>query len=252
MMWCGVSVSTWFHETVRHTWRFDFDSSNSFSVVFVICSLKYVEQKRKCVSFVLFLCFFCFRASQPCSTLFRGLVLFCVFLFLFPFFSPGVVCFISQAIWLVSESNFAVVSPCAPLPPPPLLADVLTFTHFPKLTRCLHTPNKSILHLPHLEHQTEMRQLIAALKTCRLLLMFLDHYGSGRPKSDPRASVCVFVRCRQLVCVARAEQRWEQTVGGGFGLAAAPQVRTRALSPLVYLTQLCPLCSLFPLLCLIN
>lgn len=197
--------------------------------------------------------FFCYCASQPCSTLFWGLVLFCFFVSFFLSFFPGVVCFISQAIWLVSESNFAVVSPCAPPNPPPhpsLLADILTFTHFPKLTRCLHTPNKSILHLPHLEHQTEMRQLIAALKTCRLLLMFLVHCGSGRPNSDPPASACVC--CCLLVCVARAQRRWEQTVSGGFGLAAVPQVRIPALSPLVYLTQLCPFCSLFPLLCLIN
>lgn len=83
-MWCGVSVSTWFHETVRHTWRFDFDSSNSFSVVFVICSLKYVEQKRKCVSFVLFLCFF---AIVPASLAQHFSGALCCFVFLFLFFS---------------------------------------------------------------------------------------------------------------------------------------------------------------------
>lgn len=134
------------------------------------------------------MCLFCFVfvfhfcASLPCSTLFWGLVLLL-------FFFPGVVCFILQVIWLVSESNFAPVSPCAS--PPPLLTDILTFTHFPKLTRRLHTPNKSILHLPCLERHSEMRQLIAALKTCSLLLMFLVHKGSRRPDSDSPPPACV-------------------------------------------------------------
>lgn len=182
-MWCGAFASTWIHETVRHTWRFDFDSSNSCSV-FVMCSLKYVEQKEKCVCFVFA---FCFCASLPCSTLYWGLVLL-----LFLFFFPGVVCFISQVIWLVSESNFAPVSPCNP-PSPPAFTDILTFTHFPKLTRCLHTPNKSIFHSPCLERHSEMRQLIAALRTCRLLLMFLVLKCSRRPDMDSPPPVCVWL-----------------------------------------------------------
>lgn len=119
---------------------------------------------------------------------------FCCFvLFSFPylFIFPAVVCFISQAIWLVSESNFAPFSPphptaaAAPLRlsslPPSRRANILTFAHFPKLTRCLHTPNKSILHSLLLERQSEKLQLRAAQETCRLLLMFLVHYGSRSP-----------------------------------------------------------------------
>lgn len=177
-MWCRASASTWIHETVRHTWRFDFDSSNSFSV-FVICSLKYVEQKEKCVCFVLFL-FFAFVPACLARHFTEALCCCCFFFF---------VCFISQVIWLVSESNFAPVSPCTP----PLFTDILTFTHFPKLTRCLHTPNKSILHSSCLERHSEMWQLIAALKTCRLLLMFLVHKDSRRPDLDSPPPMCVLL-----------------------------------------------------------
>lgn len=128
---------------------------------------------------------------------------------------------------------------------PPLLTDILTFTHFPKLTRHLHTPNKSILRLAR---HGEMRQLIAALKTCRLLLMFLVHLGWRRADPESPTSVCV--------CVATCVCCWGLVeMGGvscGFRLAAAPRVRIRALSPLVYLTQLPALCSLSSLLCLTN
>lgn len=72
-MLCGASASTRIHEADRHTRRFGFDSSNSSSVVFVICSLKYVEQKERLRLFS----FFCLCASLPCSTLFRGHVLSC-------------------------------------------------------------------------------------------------------------------------------------------------------------------------------
>lgn len=106
-MWCGASASTRIHETVRHTWRFDFDSSNSFSVV--LSSAVWNMSSRKKSVFVLF-CFCFLLLCQP--ALLDTFLGPCVVL---GFFFPGVVCFISQAIWLVSESNFAPVSPCIPL-----------------------------------------------------------------------------------------------------------------------------------------
>lgn len=142
LMWCGASASTRIHETVRHTWRFDFYSSNSFSVV--LSSTVWNMSSWKKSMFVRFsFCsfFFSFGASLPCLSLFWVFVL--LLLPLLFFFFSGVVCFISQAIWLTSESNFVPVWPCnSPFP-----TDTLAFTHFPKLTHRLHTPNKSILHL---------------------------------------------------------------------------------------------------------
>lgn len=228
-MWCGASTSTWIHETVRHTWRFDFDSSNSVSVVFVIFCLKYVEQKKSLFG----LLFLPFRASKPCSTL-SCVVFFSLFFFFFP--SPGVVCFISRVIWLISESNFAPVLPCTT----PLLTDILTFTHFPNLTRCLHTPNKSILHFPHLEHQSEMLPLTAALQTRTVV---------PRPLGlkEARFFVCVRVCLLAPTCMCGMSAD-----DAGFRLAAASKVSIQALSPFVYLTRFCTLCSLFPPLCLIN
>lgn len=103
-------------------------------------------RKKKCVCFVLFL-FFCFPASVPCSTLFPGLVLLCFFicfyLFIFySFFFPGVVCFISHAIWLVSESNFVLVLPC--FPPTPLFTDRRTHIHIFPQTDTLPSHSKQI------------------------------------------------------------------------------------------------------------
>lgn len=40
---------------------------------------------------------------------------------------PRIVCFISQAIWLVSASNFAPVSPCTP--PPPSFSQTYSHSH---------------------------------------------------------------------------------------------------------------------------
>lgn len=96
-----------------------------------------------------FVCFFVFASVPACLACHFSGALCCCCCFVL-FFSSGVVCFISQAIWLVSEPNFAPVSPCIP-PHPPSQKDILTFTYFPKLTHRLHTPNKSILHLPQLE-----------------------------------------------------------------------------------------------------
>lgn len=120
-MWCGASVWTRIHKTVRHTWQFDFDCSNSFS-------LKYVAQKES-----VFVCFcFCFLLScqpawfhtfpQPCVV---------AVLFFFLLLLLGVVCFISQAIWLVSESNFSL--------PFHRASPTLTLTHFPQLTHTAFT-----------------------------------------------------------------------------------------------------------------
>lgn len=94
------------------------------------------------VSVSLFFLFFCIFAFVPACLAchFSGALCCC-------FFSSGVVCFISQAIWLVSEPNFPPVSPCMA----PSQKDILTFTYFPKRTHRLHTPNKSILRLPQLE-----------------------------------------------------------------------------------------------------
>lgn len=73
-MWCGASTSTWIHETVRHTWRFDFDSSNSVSVAFVIFCLKYVEQKESLFGLV-----FCLFVPANLAQHFSGAL--CCFLF---------------------------------------------------------------------------------------------------------------------------------------------------------------------------
>lgn len=143
-MWCVASASTRMHETDRHTRRFDFDSSNSSSVVFVICSLKYVEQKERVCLFSVF----CLCASLPCSTLFRGHVLSC-------FFSSYSLFHLASDL---ARFCFQFRSCFTVHPPPSFLADVLTFTHFPTLTLRLHTPNKSILHSPQLERHSEVRQ----------------------------------------------------------------------------------------------
>lgn len=110
-MWCGASSSTRIHETVRHTWQFDLDSSNSFSVV--LSSAVWNMSSRKKSVFVLFCCCFLLLCQPALLDTFLGP---CVVLF-FVFFCLGVVCFISQAIWLVSESNFAPVLPCPPPSP---------------------------------------------------------------------------------------------------------------------------------------
>lgn len=194
----------------------------TLSVLFCHLQSEICRAERK-VCLFCFVSVFCFCASLPCSTLFWGLVLSC---FLSFFFFPGVVCFISQAIWLVSESNFAPVSPCTPPPPS---------SH--RHTHILHT-------FPQTDtppsHSKQINSSLAALGTpqwntaahsspenYRLLLMFLVHYGSRRPDS-PSSCVCVYVWIE-----LRADS-------GGFRLAAAPQVRIQALSPLVYLTQPCP------------
>lgn len=171
-MWCGASALTWIHETVRHTWRFDFHSSNSFSVVFVICSLKYVEQKES-VCFVLFLSF-CFCASSLCSTLFWSLVLFCFFS---PFFS-GVVCFISQAIWLDSESNFTTVSACTSLLFPRRRTHIHTFPQTDTLTSHSKQINFSLASLGTPERNVAAH---SSPGNVRAVLMFLVHCSSTRP-----------------------------------------------------------------------
>lgn len=81
-MWCGASASTRIHETVRHTWRFDFDSSNSFSVVLSSAVWNMSSWKKGvfvwfcfCFSFLSFFLHFCFCASLPCLSLFWGFVL---------------------------------------------------------------------------------------------------------------------------------------------------------------------------------
>lgn len=155
-MWCGASASTRIHETVRHTWRFDFDSSNSFSVV--LSSAVWNMSSRKKSVFVLFL--FLFFAFVPaCLTLHFSGALCCLF---FSSFFSDVVCFISQAIWLVSESNFAPASPCTPLS---------SHSHIsPNWHAAFTLQTNQFFHLPHLERHSEMRQLKAALKTCRLFV----------------------------------------------------------------------------------
>lgn len=150
--------------------------------------------------------FFAFLCQQTLLNTFLGpcVVFFSLFFFFFP--SPGVVCFILRVIWLISESNFAPVLPCTT----PLLTDILTFTHFPNLTRCLH--------------------------------------------SSP-ANTHTVVSCPLGLKEATHLHAWHMGLGAddaGFRLAAASKVSIQALSPFVYLTRFCTLCSLFPPLCLIN
>lgn len=202
-MWCGASASTRIHETVRHTWRFDFDSSNSFSVV--LSSAVWNMSSRKKSVFVLF-CFCFLLLCQPAllDTFMGPCVVFVIFPF--SFFLFFLVCFVffwCSLFHLTSDlAHFRVQFRSCFTVHPPLLPDILTFTHFPKLTRRLHTPNKSILHSLYLKHHSEMWQLIEALKTCRLLLMFLVHYGSRRP--DPEYPTTVCMCCCLTLCVARA------------------------------------------------
>lgn len=110
-MWCGASASTRIHETVRHTRRFDFDFSNSFSVV--LSSAVWNMSSRKKSVFVLFCCRSLLWCQPALRDTFPGPCV--LFFFCFVCFFSSVVCFISQVIWLVSESNFAPVSPCIPL-----------------------------------------------------------------------------------------------------------------------------------------
>lgn len=109
-----------------------------------------------------------------------------VWFFCFVLFFPGVVCFILQAIWLVSESNSAHCAPPSPH------THTHTFTHFPKLTIYFHTLNKSILLLLHLEHQGEIQQLVAVLKTCKLLLML--HHDLKKNQIQIMLPLCVCLR----------------------------------------------------------
>lgn len=62
------------------------------------------------VSFFVPACLACHFSGALCCCCCRGC---CIFYF----FPSGVVCFISRAIWLVSEPNFAPVSPRSPLLP---------------------------------------------------------------------------------------------------------------------------------------
>lgn len=87
LMWCGASASTQIHETVRHTWRFDFYSSNSFSVV--LSSTVWNMSSWKKSMFVRFsFCsfFFSFGASLPYLSLFWVFVLLLLPLFFLFFF----------------------------------------------------------------------------------------------------------------------------------------------------------------------
>lgn len=189
-MWCGASASTRIHETVRHTWRFDFDSSNSFSVVLSSAVWNMSSRKKSvfvwfCFCSSLFFSFFC--ASLPCLSLFWGSVLLLLLLLGCFFFFSGEVCFISQAIWLVSEPNFFS---CITVLPP--LADSHTYVHTFPQTDTLPSHSKQInaslaaIGTP---------KLTAALKMCRLLLMFLVHDGSRCPGPDSPTSLraCVFL-----------------------------------------------------------
>lgn len=196
-MWCGGFASTRIHETVRHTWQFDFDSSNSFAVV--LSSAAWNMSSRKKSVFVFFC--FCFLAFVPgcLARHFSGalccVVLFCVLCFFPP---PGVVCFISQAIWLVSESNFAPVLLCTPPSPP----SPHTHTHIHTFPQTDTPPS----------HSKQINSSLAALgkpqcdaaahnspETCRLLLMFLVHLGSRRLDTDFPTTICLCV----CVCVWR-------------------------------------------------
>lgn len=103
-MWCGASASTRIHETARHIWWFDFDSSNSFSVVFVICTLKYVEQKEKGVCFVLFLSF----AFVPACVArhFSGALCCCCLFFCFVFFPLcSILALKTRDLWEAEEES---------------------------------------------------------------------------------------------------------------------------------------------------
>ena len=141
------------------------------------------------VSLFFFAFFFFLLLCQPALLdTFLGpcVVLFCLVAFFFFFFFFFCWC---SLFHLTSDlARFRVQFRSCFTVHPPLLTDILTFTHFPKLTRRLHTPNKSILRLAR---HGEMRQLIAALKTCRLLLMFLVHLGWRRADPDSPTSVCV-------------------------------------------------------------
>lgn len=110
-MWRGASSSTQIRE--RHTWQFDFDSSNSFSV-FVICSLKYVELKEKCVCFVLFL-FFAF-VPACLARHFSGAL--CCFFFLL-FFSCCSLFHLASDLARFSVQFCSCFTVHTPHPPPP-------------------------------------------------------------------------------------------------------------------------------------
>lgn len=90
---------------------------------------------------------FCFSASLPCLSLFWGFVLLLLFCFVFFFWCSLFHLTSDLARFGAQFRSCVTVHP----PHPPSQKDILTFTYFPKLTHRLHTPNKSILHLPQLE-----------------------------------------------------------------------------------------------------
>lgn len=196
-MWCGASASTRIRETVRHTRRFDLDSSYSFSVV--LSSAVWNMSSRKKSVFVLFLflfLLFIFFAFVPaCLTrLFSG-ALCCLIFFLW--WSLFHLASDLARFWVQFRSRFTVH------PPTPS-----SHSHISPNWRAAFTlQTNQFFHLPHLERHSEMRQLEAALKTCRLFVNV--PYPPWQDEVRPRFSylgLCVLlpacIAC--TVCVTRA------------------------------------------------
>lgn len=128
-----------FMETVQQIqWSDLKKSSNCFSIAITSCNLNCLVYPIFC--FVLL--FFC------CATL------SCHFF--------GLCCCVVYSV----SSRERFVSSRIPilLAVPPIPPQIHTFTHFPKLSSCFHTPNKSFLLLQRLKHDSETWQLIAALQ----------------------------------------------------------------------------------------
>lgn len=233
-MWCGASTSTWIHETVRHTWRFDFDSSNSVSVVFVIFCLKYVEQKESLFGLV-----FCLFVPANLAQHFSGAL--CCFLFsvLFLFSFPW-----CRLFHLASDlahfrvqfrSRFTVHHPS-----PHRHTHIHTFPQSDTLPSHSKQINSSLSTLGTPEWNAAAHSSPANTHTvvsCPLGL------------KEARFFVCVCVCVLAPTCMRGMGLGLDDA---GFRLAAASKVSIQALSPFVYLTRFCTLCSLFPPLCLIN
>lgn len=80
LMWRGAPASTRLHETVRHTWQIDLDSSNSFSVV--LSSAVWNMSSRKKSVFLFF-----WACVPACLARHFAGALWCLLFFFFSVFS---------------------------------------------------------------------------------------------------------------------------------------------------------------------
>lgn len=215
-VWCGVEP------LLRHGSMKQPDTFGGLILIPITRSVLFLSSavwnmsSRKRRVFVLF-CFCLLLLCQP--ALLDTFLVPCVVVVFFPFFCwffflPGVVCFISQAIWLVSESNSAPVSPRAP----PLSSQTYSHSHISPNWHAAFTLQTNQFCTCHTWNTAaKCGSSLQPLKMCRLFFfIFLVHWGLGRPDPDSPTSLCL--------AGAHLHVQWGQmgADGGRFGWEQSP------------------------------